>query len=242
MSNERILVVEDEQEVSHFIEMTLCMLGYTVASSANTGELAIHRAMRFKPDLVLMDINLEGAMDGIEAAKKIYSGMDVPVVFLTSLNDEVTFLRAKSAEPFGFIMKPFNSQVLGNTIEIALYQHHCSRKRAKQAAQETEEKCRATYRNAAASVIADTLQGKSVEADPVLLGILGCKTGKEFLTEAANQGRHPDAKGKGITAESREYPYQPGHLKLQTYGPDGSTTWISENKYFVRKSGSETNG
>jgi CheY-like chemotaxis protein len=235
MPNERILVVEDEQEVAHFIEKALCTLGYTVASSANSGELAIQRAIRFKPDLALMDIDLEGAMDGVEAAKKIYSGMDVPVIFVTSLKDEGTFLRAKSAEPFGFILKPFSSQVLGNTIEIALYQHHCSLKRATRAARENEEKCRTTYRNAAAGIVADTLQGKPVDAHPVLLGILGCKSGEELLTKVRNSTRGGESDIEG-SAHPPRYPI------LQTYGPDGSTTWISEDRHYIRKNGSGCGG
>jgi DNA-binding response OmpR family regulator len=239
MSTERILVVEDEEEVARFIEKTLCTLGYAVTALANTGELAISRAINVKPDLVLMDIGLDGALDGIEAAKRIHLSLDVPVVFLTAMRDEETFLRAKSAEPFGFLLKPFNCQEMGNVIGIALYQHHRSQKQVVMAVRETEEACRATYQNAAAGVVSEALQGKSLNANPLLLGILGCNSYEELLVKGkqANEVFHPKMREAPIGAESSEIALQPRHFIFQTYGPDGCTKWISTTAHPARKIG-----
>jgi CheY-like chemotaxis protein len=239
VSGIRILVVEDEDEVAQFIEKNLCTLGYTVTASANSGELAIRRAISVKPDLVLMDIGLDGALDGIDAAKNIHLSLDVPVVFLTAMRDEETFLRAKSAEPFGFLLKPFNCRDMGNVIEIALYQYHRSRKRVAMAMRETEETCRATYQNAAAGVVSEALQGKSLNASPLLLGILGCNSYEELLVKGkhANEVFHPKMKDAPIGAKSQGIALQPQYFRLQTYGPDGCAKWISPKVHPVRKIG-----
>jgi CheY-like chemotaxis protein len=241
MSDERILVVEDEQQVAQYIERTLISFGFIVVSSTDCGDRAVHDASSLRPDLVLMDIHLKGIMDGIEAARQIRSRLDVPVVFLTSLRDECTFLRAKSVAPFGYILKPFSSCDLRNAIEIALFQHHCNQLRAISAVKEAEEKCRAVYQNAAAGVVAEALKGKSAELDPVLLGILGCRSREELIAKAApsTQSPRPIAETSCLPANPQEQLPQLPQLKLLTYGSDGSTLWISEYKRLLRKGCSE---
>lgn len=128
MAKTRILIVEDEAITAKDIQMTLQDLGYEVAGTAASGEEAIQKAAEHKPALVLMDIRLQGEMDGIEAASRIRSSLDVPVVYLTAHSDKATLERAKITEPFGYILKPFEERELHSNIEMALYKHKTERK------------------------------------------------------------------------------------------------------------------
>jgi PAS domain S-box-containing protein len=123
MADARILVVEDEAIVARNIKHRLERLGYTVPSIARTGQEALDQAEDTQPDLVLMDVRLQGEIDGIEAADKIRSRLDVPVVYLTGYADETTLQQAKITEPFGYILKPFEARELRGTIEMALHKH-----------------------------------------------------------------------------------------------------------------------
>lgn len=121
MTPHRILVVEDEAIVAMDIESRLINMGYSLAGRAVSGEQALALAEAERPDLMLMDICLQGAMDGIDAAREIHQRFRIPVIFLTSYSEEETLERAKLAEPFGFILKPFDDRDLKSTIEITLY-------------------------------------------------------------------------------------------------------------------------
>jgi signal transduction histidine kinase len=117
----RILIVEDERIVAGDIRSRLRRLGYSVVDMVSTGEEAIQRADALHPDLVLMDIRLEGPMDGIQAADAIRSRLDIPVIYLSAFADKQTVERAKVTEPFGYLIKPFEDSELHSTIEVALY-------------------------------------------------------------------------------------------------------------------------
>jgi two-component system phosphate regulon sensor histidine kinase PhoR len=123
MEQARILIVEDESIVALDLQTSLGGLGYDVLLSVSSGEEAIASAERTHPDLILMDIMLDGEMDGIEAAGQIRKQFGIPVVFLTAYADEDTLRRAKITEPFGYLLKPFEERELHTTIEMALYKH-----------------------------------------------------------------------------------------------------------------------
>jgi two-component system, cell cycle sensor histidine kinase and response regulator CckA len=123
MSDSTILIVEDETIVAADIASKLRKLGYKLAGSTGTGEEAIEIARRQRPSLVLMDIRLAGVMDGIAAADVIRRECQVPVVFLTAHADKATIQRARQAEAFGYILKPFDDRELHTQIEMALYKH-----------------------------------------------------------------------------------------------------------------------
>lgn len=128
MAKTRILIAEDEAITAKDLQMTLQDLGYEVTGTASSGEEAIQKAEDHKPALVLMDIVLQGKMDGIEAASQIHARLDVPIVYLTAHSDKATLERAKITEPFGYILKPFEERELHTNIEIALYKHKTERK------------------------------------------------------------------------------------------------------------------
>ena len=123
MSNPSILIVEDEAIVSADIANKLRKLGYEVVGETDTGEEAVEIARRLRPSLVLMDIRLAGAMDGITAADVIRRECRAPVVFLTAHSDSPTLQRARQTEAFGYILKPFDDRELHTQIEMALYKH-----------------------------------------------------------------------------------------------------------------------
>lgn len=128
ISKTQILVVEDEAIAAEAIRNRLQKMGYAVPSTASRGEEAIKKAQENMPDLVLMDILLQGEMDGIEAAEQIRIRFDIPVLYLTAYSDEKTLIRAKITEPFGYIIKPFKERDLQIAIEIALFKHDMEKK------------------------------------------------------------------------------------------------------------------
>jgi CheY-like chemotaxis protein/DNA-binding PadR family transcriptional regulator len=117
----KILVVDDEAIITMQLEERLTLMGYTVAGMAASGEDAVNKARRIHPDLVLMDIVMPGKMNGIEAAKIITAELDIPVVFVTSYADDVIIEKAKSVQPYGYIVKPFNELEIKAAIEVALF-------------------------------------------------------------------------------------------------------------------------
>ena len=128
MSKERILLVEDERIIAIDLKWRLEKFGYKVVAQVATGVEAIEKAHEEKPDIILMDILLTGEIDGIEAAEQIKDSLQIPVIFLTAYSDEKTLGRAKVAEPFGYILKPFKEKELYTTIDIALYKHKVDNK------------------------------------------------------------------------------------------------------------------
>jgi len=122
MPKAKILIVEDERIVARDIQKSVEALGYLVCAMTSSGEKAIQKADEFRPDLVLMDIVLKGAMDGIEAAGQIGAALKIPVVYLTAYDDDDILQRAKITTPYGYITKPFNDRELHIAIEIALYE------------------------------------------------------------------------------------------------------------------------
>lgn len=122
-----ILIVEDEQLVAIDIEAQLERLGHRVVGMAVSGEEAIAQAVRLRPDLVLMDVRIEGPMDGIDTAREIGRLGQSPVVFLTAYTDVETLQRAGTAEPYGYLVKPFDQRELDAAVRIALHKGEADR-------------------------------------------------------------------------------------------------------------------
>ncbi|MBF0327615.1 MAG: response regulator [Nitrospirae bacterium] len=142
MVKKRILVVEDECITSMSIESNLVKAGYEVAAVVTKGEDAVRIAFELHPDLILMDISLEGHMSGIDAADEIRSACeDIPIVYMTAHTDSETIGRAKRTEPFGYLTKPLNMNTLMSTIEVALYKGEADaqRRKAEKALSERDE-------------------------------------------------------------------------------------------------------
>ncbi len=138
MTKLNIFIVEDEKLLARNLHRRLERLGYTVAGAAATGPAAIDQIAASPPDLVLMDIKLEGDMDGVETAEQIRSRFNIPVVYLTAYSDDKTLQRAEVSEPFGYLLKPVQDRELQVAIQMALYKHKTEQK-LKQYAEHLEE-------------------------------------------------------------------------------------------------------
>jgi CheY-like chemotaxis protein len=137
MTNARILIVEDEAITVSALKRELASLGYEVVATSGTTDEALNAVELHKPDLVLMDITLAGAVDGIVAAVAIRGNFHVPVVFLTAHADDGTMEGAAAAGAFGYVLKPFSGPGLKAAIETALHKYQTeleSRRRSNRAA------------------------------------------------------------------------------------------------------------
>lgn len=137
MTPTRILVVEDERIVALDLQHTLESFGHEVVATSPSGELAIEMAKTLRPDLILMDINLEGEIDGTEAAEIIQADTPVPIVFLTAYTESGTLARAEKSAPYGYLVKPVETRALQATLRMAL-----ARSRAERHVRESEERLR----------------------------------------------------------------------------------------------------
>lgn len=119
----KILIVEDEAIVGMELESRLSRLGYKTVGVVNSGVEALKKVEELRPDLIIMDINLNDTIDGIEVAMKVRERFDIPIIYLTAYADASSIERAKLTQPFGYILKPFQERELYTVIEIALYKH-----------------------------------------------------------------------------------------------------------------------
>ena len=124
----KILVVEDEAVISLRLKKRLAKMGYDVPAIAYSGEDAVEKARRFKPDLVLMDVMIPDKVDGIEAAKIMKAELNIPVIFLTAFSEDKIIERAKQVEPFGYLLKPFQDREIKAAVEVALYKKEMQEK------------------------------------------------------------------------------------------------------------------
>ncbi len=187
MVKKRIIVVEDERLIAEDIKRTLLYLGYDVLAVISTGEAALEEVEVNQPDLVLMDIMLEGEMSGIEAAEKIYSKYSIPIIFLTAYSNDQTLQEATAAEPYGYILKPFEERELHATIEMAFYKHNMQKKLL-----ENEKKYRDIFENANESIC--VIQDKKIAfCNPKTEEYLGLKKdkilGRTFISFAYNDDK-----------------------------------------------------
>jgi PAS domain S-box-containing protein len=168
MAEETILVVEDNDIVAKDIRRRVETLGYQVSGTARTAEQAVQKALEGQPDLVLMDIKLRGPTDGIEAAEAIREHLDVPVVYLTAYADDETIERAKVSGPFGYIVKPFEENVLRSSIEIALFKH-----KMEKALRESRQSLATTLKCMAEGTIATDAGGRVRLMNPAAESLTG---------------------------------------------------------------------
>jgi PAS domain S-box-containing protein len=168
MTPARILIVEDDRVVARDIQQQLSRIGHTVVGMTARGEDALALARSAQPELVLMDIRLEGGVDGIEAARQVREECRIPVVFLTAYADDETVRRASLTEPFGYLLKPFEDSQLRTVIEMALYKHTAERK-----LRESERRYATTLSSIGDAVIATDGQALVTFMNPVAETLTG---------------------------------------------------------------------
>ncbi|MBN1326834.1 MAG: response regulator [Candidatus Cloacimonetes bacterium] len=116
----KILIVEDEFVIAQDLKMTVESFGHKVVDVVSTGEEAVLKVVEHDPDLILMDIMLEGEMDGIQAVEIIHQNNSIPVIYLTAYADTATLVRAKASKPEAYLLKPWDERELNSTIRLAL--------------------------------------------------------------------------------------------------------------------------
>jgi two-component system cell cycle sensor histidine kinase/response regulator CckA len=227
-ADREIVIVEDEQIVALDIRIHLQRFGYRVRSVFSSGEEYLHE-MRMRaaaediPDLVLMDINLQGAMDGITAAGITRDEFRVPVILLTAFADDETIDRAKLSEPYAYIIKPYQEQELRTAVVLALY-----RNEMEQAIRRREELLSGILGSIDAGVLVEGVGGRIAYANERATSILGVDDAAalpvdELLPETVRQSVE---KGAGAFA------WNPGHqpdrtIEVSASILDGETTvWV----------------
>lgn len=183
-----ILVVEDEIITAMDIQKRLINLGYNVPVTVCSGEEAIIKVKENKPDLVLMDINLNGKIDGIEAASQIHSFSDIPIIYLTAYSDEATLERAKITEPYAYIVKPFKDRELKINLEIAFYKNTMEKKlkESYETIREKNQWLEAVIESLGDAVIATDPDGTIRLMNPIAAALTGWKQNEALGKPMAN--------------------------------------------------------
>jgi len=124
----RILIVDDDTIITHLISLMLQKKGYNIVGKISSGEEAVLKSADLNPDLVIMDIRLAGQMDGITAARYIFQLFQIPIIFITGIDDEALLDHARCSQPYGIIFKPFKDIELKTNVDLALYMHTIRKK------------------------------------------------------------------------------------------------------------------
>jgi len=123
----RILIVDDEVIITSQLEALLTSVGYSVVGVAFSSEEAVPMARETKPDLILMDIFMDGMSSGINAAQKIKDELNIPIIFISGYSEEELVSKAKQVEPLGYLLKPFQANQVTTSIEVALHKFKIDR-------------------------------------------------------------------------------------------------------------------
>lgn len=129
----KILIVEDEAIIAMELEGRLIQMGYEVIGTCVSGATVFENIAAGRPDIILMDIHLQGGKDGIALSMEIEERFDIPIVYLTAHSDKATLQRAKATKPYGYLLKPFRTEELHATVEMALHRHQADAQVQRQA-------------------------------------------------------------------------------------------------------------
>lgn len=217
----KILVVEDEIIIAEDLKRILKEFDYDVGNVALSGKEAIEFAKRENPNLILMDINLNSEINGIEAAIIIRRQFDIPVVFLTAFSDKETIEQAKKSEAFGYLIKPYAPEELKTTIELALYKHSMEKK-----LRENEEWLRATLSSIGDGVIAVDTNERVLFINPVVEELTG-------WTKKESQGQSAE-KVFNIVSENSRYSVK---SPLKEALAKGEFTYLREPTLLIKRTG-----
>ncbi len=223
MSRPSILIVEDENIVALDITSRAESLGYMVAAVVRSGERAIEKVDEAHPDLVLMDIRLQGALGGIQAAEHIRARYDLPVIYVTAYADEETLRRAKVTEPYGYILKPFEARELHSAIEMALYKHAMEKK-----LRESQRWLAATLKGIGDAVIVTDETGKIKFMNPMAEALTGWSSSEAVGVEAGQ-----------VLHLVQEKTHLPIHSPVEQVLDQGMTVSLPDGTWLVDRSGKE---
>ena len=220
----RILIVEDEAFVALDLQQTITALGYQVIGTAAKGQEALEKINTLHPELVLMDVMLAGEMDGIEVARAIRNQYQQPIVFLTAYSDPDTINRMKTVEPFGYIRKPYDEEILRVSIELALYKFE-----AEKALILSERRLLTTLRSIGDGVITTDASGKVQFINEVAQALTGWSQDEAF-------GEPFTTVFHIINEESRQPAFNPINRVLA----EGIVLGLANHTMVISKEGRET--
>jgi len=159
--NIKILIVEDEPIIAMDIKTYLKKLDYNIIGVAYNSEQALDMIYSREPELVLLDISIEGTKDGIDIAEIIKEKYDIPFLFLTSHSDEHTLSRATTTNPYGYIVKPFDEQDLKTSIAVALHNYRSKKASKIQSIEQLDKYCNTPLSEKEFQIITALTEGKS---------------------------------------------------------------------------------
>jgi PAS domain S-box-containing protein len=229
MDKPRVLIVEDTGLIANRLRRRLQALGYQISAVVSSGTEAVLTAVETYPDVVLMDVELSGEMDGVEAAEQIRARCDIPVVYLTGHSDGAVMERAKATGPFGYIVKPFKDRDLYSTIEIALHKHEQEKR-----LRESEARYHAIVEDQIELVGRFTPDGTMTFANEALCRFVG-KTrgemiGSNYLFSLSEQDRQILL--QRIASISTDKPMAGGENRIVTAGGEERWIWWSNRGIF----------
>jgi len=222
MLNETILIVEDDGILVAQLQDRLTGLGYTVLEPVDSGEAAIAAVKAQPPDIVLMDIMLAGAMDGITAAGRIQSAADIPIVYLTGYSQDLLLQQAKVTAPYGYLVKPVSERELAATLEMALYRHTLDRR-----LRESEERYKALFDRSLNLIFISDFEGRFTDANAAVLNRLGYTREEirslDFTSLLSEDQSHLAFK---TLQEIRETGIQKDRIELRLRHKNGSDVYV----------------
>ena len=234
MSDTLILIIENDRLTSFDLRETLRRLGYRVADPASSGAEGIARATELRPDLVILDIMLEGAPDGIETARRIKRIMDVPVIYITGQTSPQIFRRALETDPHGYLIKPFSTDDLHASIETAMRRSGLERK-----LRESEVRFRSIIEQSRDSIVLTDEDGVIIEWNCAMEALSGLPRAEavgrhlwdiiyRFLVEVRKKPERLaqlETRIRGLLRTGTSS-WPEGTLENEFQGPDGALHWL----------------
>ncbi len=226
----RVLIVEDEAVVADGLVQALGRGGYESAGVCGSGGEALRLAQRELPDVVLMDIQLSGAMDGIEAALRMQRDLGLPVVFLTGHTEARTVQRARAVQPYGYLLKPFHESELHSVVELAVSRHAADRR-----LRESEERYAGALRSMAGAVICTDVMGTVTFINATAEALTGWRAVEALGRPLREVFRVALPGGEALKGAGLVQPTEAGALRtIFLTSRDGRTLAIEDNTNPIR--------
>ena len=188
MTKARILIVEDDGILAMHVQDMLCRLGYEVVGPVASGEEALTIVATHPIELILMDIELAGTLNGIQTAERIYQQWAVPIVFLTGYSQDPLLQQAKIAAPYGYLIKPVPERELAATVAMALNRHSLDRQlqESQAALAKSEARYRDLFENSPLGIFRTSLDGKVIAVNAEMARMVGCASPAEAIDLCTN--------------------------------------------------------
>lgn len=229
----KILIVEDESIVALHIRNSLQHLGYDIFAVVSSGEEALKITEHAKPDLTLMDIQLNGSLDGVETAEILFKKHQIPVIYLTAFADGPTIDRAKTSEPFGYLVKPFEEKDLRGALEMALYKNKIENK-----LRESEQRYHSLFYQSLSLVFIHDLKGNFTDVNQTFVDLFGYRQNeleKMNLSDLFPAEQLVDYFNAIETLKSNSLPGQ--IYELRGKGKNGDSIYIETVSSIITKGG-----